>query len=48
MQFEFREIRDTIKMEQAATNSTKYIDFFKTKGNRYRLMIIVSLGIFSQ
>lgn len=48
VQFEFREIRDTIKLEQAADSSTKYIDFFKTKGNRYRLAILLSLGIFSQ
>ncbi|ROT35277.1 hexose transporter protein [Sodiomyces alkalinus F11] len=48
VQFEFREIRDTIKLEQVANTSTKYVDFFKTKGNRYRLMVIISLGIFSQ
>ena len=48
VQFEFREIRDTIKLEQAADDSTKYIDFLKTKGNRFRLAILVSLGIFSQ
>lgn len=48
VQFEFREIRDTIKLEQAADDSTKYIDFFKTKGNRFRLAVLVSLGIFSQ
>jgi sugar porter (SP) family MFS transporter len=48
VQFEFHEIRDTIKLEQAADNSTKYVDFFKTKGNRWRLMVIISLGIFSQ
>ncbi|KAL2104926.1 hypothetical protein VUR80DRAFT_9315 [Thermomyces stellatus] len=48
VQFEFREIRDTIKLEQAADNSTKYIDFLKTKGNRYRLAILFTLGVFSQ
>jgi sugar porter (SP) family MFS transporter len=46
--FEYKEIRDTIKMEQAAANSTKYVDFFKTKGNRYRLTILTALGFFSQ
>lgn len=35
-------------MEQLADNSTKYVDFLKTKGNRYRLAILLSLGIFSQ
>ncbi|KAF4970533.1 hypothetical protein FSARC_2442 [Fusarium sarcochroum] len=48
VQFEYRQIRDTIKMEQAADNSSKYIDFLKTKGNRYRLAVLFSLGIFSQ
>ncbi|KAH6690401.1 general substrate transporter [Plectosphaerella plurivora] len=48
VQFEFREIRDTIKLEQAANNSSRYIDFFRTKGNRYRLIVIIALGIFSQ
>ncbi|MBE3047655.1 MFS transporter, partial [Candidatus Bathyarchaeota archaeon] len=46
--FEFREIRDTIKMEKIADTSTKYVDFFKTKGNRYRLCVLVALGLFSQ
>lgn len=48
VQFEFREIRDTIKLEQAADNASRYVDFFKTKGNRYRLIVIIALGIFSQ
>lgn len=48
VQFEFREIRDTIKAEQEADDSTKYIDFFKTRGNRYRLAVLLSLGLFSQ
>ena len=48
VQFEYREIRDTIKLEQAANTSTSYTDFFRTKGNRYRLMVLISLGFFSQ
>jgi sugar porter (SP) family MFS transporter len=48
VQFEYREIHDTIKLEQAANNSTKYMDFFKTKGNRYRLIMLIALGLFSQ
>jgi MFS family permease len=48
VQFEFREIHDTIKLEQAASNSTRYTDFFKTKGNRYRLSVLIALGFFSQ
>jgi sugar porter (SP) family MFS transporter len=48
VQFEYREIRDTIKAEQLANNSSKYTDFLKTKGNRYRLIVLFSLGLFSQ
>ncbi|KAI6383080.1 hypothetical protein MCOR25_000268 [Pyricularia grisea] len=48
VQFEFREIRETIKMEQAANKHSSYMDFFRTPGNRYRLMILISLGLFSQ
>ncbi|KAI1047346.1 hypothetical protein LB505_012769 [Fusarium chuoi] len=48
VQFEYREIRDTIKAEQLANNSSRYIDFLKTKGNRYRLLVLFSLGLFSQ
>ena len=48
VQFEFREIRETIRIEKEADRATSYIDFFRTKGNRWRLAIIISLGIISQ
>ncbi|KAI8183404.1 Lactose permease [Colletotrichum sp. SAR 10_76] len=48
VKFEYREITETIKMEQAAKNHSSYLDFFRTPGNRYRFMILISLGIFSQ
>ncbi|GKU15939.1 unnamed protein product [Fusarium langsethiae] len=48
VQFEYAKIGEAIKMEQNAGNSGRYIDFFKTKGNRYRLAVLFSLGIFSQ
>ncbi|ORY68878.1 general substrate transporter [Pseudomassariella vexata] len=48
VQFEYREIKDTIRMEMESKSNSSYIDFFRTKGNRYRLMVLVSLGIFSQ
>ncbi|KFA55677.1 hypothetical protein S40293_05277 [Stachybotrys chartarum IBT 40293] len=48
VQFEYREINDTIKLEQSAKTATRYIDFLKTKGNRYRLSILIALGLFSQ
>jgi len=46
--FEFLEIRETIRIEQESDTSSSYLDFLKTSGNRWRLAIIVSLGIISQ
>jgi MFS family permease len=48
VQFEFREIKETIRIEKDADKATTYLDFFRTKGNRWRLAIIVSLGVISQ
>ncbi|KAK5171499.1 uncharacterized protein LTR77_004644 [Saxophila tyrrhenica] len=48
VQFEYREIRDTITIEKEVTKESSYLDFFRTKGNRWRLAIILSLGIISQ
>ncbi|KAH8664679.1 general substrate transporter [Xylariales sp. PMI_506] len=48
VQFEFREIRETLKLEKEANASSSYLDFMKTKGNRWRLAIIVSVGLISQ
>ena len=48
VQFEYREIRETIAMEIHAKKNSSYLDFFKTKGNRYRLFILITLGVFSQ
>ncbi|KAK5171971.1 uncharacterized protein LTR77_003608 [Saxophila tyrrhenica] len=48
VQFEFAEIKETIRLEFLHQKSSKYIDFIKTKGNRYRLAIIISLGLISQ
>ena len=48
VQFEFREIKETIRLEYETSKTSSYLDFFKTKGNRYRLIILISLGIFSQ
>lgn len=47
VQFEFREIRETIKLEEHS-KKTSYLDFFRTKGNRWRLAIIISIGVISQ
>ncbi|OIW25648.1 general substrate transporter [Coniochaeta ligniaria NRRL 30616] len=48
VQFEYREIRETLELERAARNNSSYLDFMKTKGNRWRLAIIVSVGLISQ
>ncbi|KAK2016125.1 hexose transporter [Colletotrichum eremochloae] len=48
VKFEYREIRDTIRLERLANEHSSYLDFFRSPGNRYRLMILISLGIFSQ
>ena len=48
VQFEYREIRETLRLEQEIAAKSSYLDFFKTKGNRWRLAIVVSLGIISQ
>lgn len=48
VQFEFREIKETIKIQKENERATSYRDFFRTKGNRWRLAIIISLGVISQ
>ncbi|KAI6778541.1 Lactose permease-like protein [Emericellopsis cladophorae] len=48
VQFQYREIKQTIQADRDNKTSTSYLDFFRTKGNRWRLAIIISLGIISQ
>jgi len=48
VQFEYREIKETIRLEMESKKNSSYVDFVKTRGNRYRLAILLSLGIFSQ
>jgi sugar porter (SP) family MFS transporter len=48
VQFEYEEIKETIRLEFLAKKTSSFSDFIKTKGNRYRLMLIISLGLFSQ
>lgn len=48
VQFEFREIKETIRIQKEMDKGTKYRDFLTTRGNRWRLAILVSLGIISQ
>ena len=46
--YEMEEIEQTIRLEREAAQSGSYMDMFKTKGNRHRLFISVTLGIFAQ
>ncbi|KAH9998884.1 general substrate transporter [Xylariaceae sp. FL0662B] len=48
VQFEYREIKETIRLEMESKANSSYADFFRTKGNRYRFGVLCTLGIFSQ
>jgi len=48
VQFQYREIKETIQADSTIKKQSRYVDFFKTKGNRWRLAIIISLGVISQ
>lgn len=48
VQFEYAEIRETLRLEFLAKKSSSYLDFAKTRGNRYRFLLVASLGLFSQ
>lgn len=48
VQYEFQEIKETMRLEKLTNSAVKYSDFFKTRGNRWRLVIIISLGVISQ
>ncbi|KFY05147.1 hypothetical protein V491_09193 [Pseudogymnoascus sp. VKM F-3775] len=48
VQYEFQEIKETMRLDKLANRAVKYSDFLKTKGNRWRLAIIISLGDISQ
>lgn len=46
--YQMREIEATITAEKEATASASYAEMVKTPGNRHRLFISVTLGIFAQ
>jgi len=46
--FEYREICEVMRLDKEAEKGSNYIDFFRTRGNRWRLAILISLGIISQ
>ncbi|KAJ4298828.1 hypothetical protein N0V90_004070 [Kalmusia sp. IMI 367209] len=47
VQLEFEEVKETIAIEKEA-EQTGWLEIFKTKGNRHRLIILISAGLFSQ
>lgn len=46
--FEFREIKATLAMEFEAKKSSSYLDFIRTKGNRHRVILLVSMAMVAQ
>ena len=46
--FEYEEVIKTLALEKEANASTSYIDMFKTKGNRLRSYITITLGLSAQ
>jgi sugar porter (SP) family MFS transporter len=48
VQLEFAEIQTALRLEKQAKKSSSFLDFLRTKGNRRRLYILISVGLFSQ
>jgi len=46
--FEYAEIKETIRLEYETNKNSSYLDLLKGKGNRYRLFLLATLGLFSQ
>lgn len=46
--FEFEEMKKTLELEFSQKKSSSYLDFARTAGNRYRVMLLVSLAMVSQ
>lgn len=46
--YEMFEITETLRAEKEATNSASYMEMTKTKGNRHRLFISITIAFFSQ
>ncbi|KAL4915444.1 general substrate transporter [Aspergillus aurantiobrunneus] len=46
--YEIHEVQAAIAAEKESDTSSSYLDMIKTPGNRHRLLITVTLGIFSQ
>ncbi|KAK6823140.1 hypothetical protein RU639_006070 [Aspergillus parasiticus] len=46
--FELEEIVNTLRAEKEAREGTSWADMFRTKGNRHRSLISITVGFFSQ
>lgn len=46
--FEYQEMKKTISLEFQNKKSSSYLDFARTPGNRYRVVLLVSLAVISQ
>lgn len=46
--FEYAEIKETIRLEYETSKNSSYLDLCRGKGNRYRLFLLATLGLFSQ
>lgn len=46
--YEMFEITETLRVEQEATSSASYVEMTRTKGNRHRLLITITIAFFSQ
>ena len=42
------EIEQALALERHFNQTTSYLDMFKTKGNRHRLLISITMGVFAQ
>ena len=46
--FEYKEICDALELERRIKSQTSFSNMFKTKGNRHRSFITITLGLFAQ
>lgn len=44
VQFEYAEIKETLRLEFLHKKSSSYLDFIKTAGNRHRLLLLFCVG----
>lgn len=48
VQIEYTEIATALALEKQSKKTSSFLDFLRTKGNRHRLVILISVGLFSQ